>query len=57
MADRVGVINRGDLILVDDTAALMARLGKKQLTLDAGRTAEGHPESLQDWDLGAGRRR
>jgi len=51
MADRVGVINRGDLILVDDTAALMARLGKKQLTLTLAEPLKAIPESLQDWDL------
>lgn len=33
MADRVGVINNGQLILVEETAALMQRMGKKQLTL------------------------
>jgi ABC-2 type transport system ATP-binding protein len=33
MADRVGVINHGELILVEDKAALMRKLGKKQLTL------------------------
>jgi ABC-2 type transport system ATP-binding protein len=33
MADRVGVINGGELILVEDKAALMAKLGKRQLTL------------------------
>ena len=33
MADRVGVINKGELILVEDKAALMLKLGKKRLTL------------------------
>jgi ABC-2 type transport system ATP-binding protein len=33
MADRVGVIDKGELILVEDKAALMHKLGKKQLTL------------------------
>ncbi len=33
MADRIGVINRGELILVEEKAALMRKLGKKQLTL------------------------
>src|ERR1700761_5617068 len=33
MADRIGVINKGSLVLVDDTRALMKKLGKKQLTL------------------------
>jgi ABC-2 type transport system ATP-binding protein len=33
MADRIAVINKGEIVLVDDKAALMAKLGKKQLTL------------------------
>jgi ABC-2 type transport system ATP-binding protein len=33
MADRIGVIRKGEIILVEDKAALMAKLGKKQLTL------------------------
>jgi ABC-2 type transport system ATP-binding protein len=33
MADRIGVINRGELVLVDDKAALMRKLGRRQLTL------------------------
>ena len=33
MADRVGVINKGELILVEDKAELMRKLGKKHLTL------------------------
>jgi ABC-2 type transport system ATP-binding protein len=33
MADRVGVINRGELVLVEDKRTLMRKLGKKQLTL------------------------
>ncbi len=33
MADRIGVINKGELILVEEKAALMEKLGKKQLTL------------------------
>ena len=33
MADRVGVISKGELILVEDKAELMRKLGKKQLTL------------------------
>jgi ABC-2 type transport system ATP-binding protein len=33
MADRIGVINKGEIILVEDKAELMQKLGKKQLTL------------------------
>ena len=33
MADRIGVISKGEIILVEDKAVLMNKLGKKQLTL------------------------
>ena len=33
MADRIGVINRGEIVLVEEKAALMKKLGSKQLTL------------------------
>jgi energy-coupling factor transporter ATP-binding protein EcfA2 len=39
MADRIGVINRGELLLVEDKHALMRKLGKKQLTSPAGPAA------------------
>ncbi len=51
MADRVGVIQKGELIVVDDTRALMARLGKKQLELHLVEPLDALPESLGDWDL------
>jgi len=47
MADRIGVINRGELILVEDKAALMQKLGKKQLTLDLQQPLEAVPAALQ----------
>ncbi len=34
MADRIGIINKGEIILVEDKAQLMAKLGRKQLTLN-----------------------
>ena len=43
MADRVGVINKGELILVEDKAELMRKLGKKQMTLELQRAARRHP--------------
>ena len=46
MADRIGVINRGDIILVEDKAELMRKLGKKQLTLELQRPLEAVPEAL-----------
>ena len=47
MADRIGVINHGELILVEDKAALMQKLGKKQLTLDLQQPLEAVPAALQ----------
>lgn len=51
MADRVGVINRGELIVVDETEALMARLGKKQLLLRLSSPLGSLPEALSAWNL------
>ena len=42
MADRIGVINKGELILVEDKAALMHKLGKKQLTLHLQQPLDAH---------------
>ena len=41
MADRIGVINKGELILVEDKAELMRKLGKKQLTLQLQEPLDG----------------
>ncbi len=46
MADRIGVINKGELILVQDKAELMASLGKKQLTLLLAEPLAAVPEAL-----------
>ena len=46
MADRVGVINHGELILVEDKTTLMARLGKRQLTLQLTSPLSVLPESV-----------
>ena len=43
MADRIGVINKGELILVEDKAALMAKLGEKKLTLHLKRPLAALP--------------
>ena len=42
MADRIGVINKGELILVEEKAELMRKLGKKQLTLHLHEQARRH---------------
>ncbi|OGT58912.1 MAG: multidrug ABC transporter ATP-binding protein [Gammaproteobacteria bacterium RIFCSPHIGHO2_12_FULL_63_22] len=46
MADRIGVINKGELILVEDKAVLMRKLGKKQLTLHLQTPLERIPDAL-----------
>jgi ABC-2 type transport system ATP-binding protein len=46
MADRIGVINRGELILVEEKAELMRKLGKKQLTLHLEHPLERIPPAL-----------
>jgi len=51
MADRVGVINKGELILVEEKAALMAKLGKKALTLELAERLENVPEALTAFAL------
>ncbi len=51
MADRVGVINKGELILVEDKTALMRKLGKKQLTLELPAPLAAIPEGLGGYAL------
>jgi ABC-2 type transport system ATP-binding protein len=51
MADRVGVISRGELILVEEKTALMKKLGKKQLTLNLQEPMTTLPPELSDWAL------
>jgi ABC-2 type transport system ATP-binding protein len=46
MADRIGVINKGELILVENKAELMHKLGKKHLTLHLQKPLEAIPEEL-----------
>ena len=51
MADRIGVISRGELIVVEDKIKLMKKLGKKQLTLQLQERMSAIPEGLSDWQL------
>jgi ABC-2 type transport system ATP-binding protein len=51
MADRIGVIDRGELILVEEKAALMDKLGKKQLTVFLARPLEAVPPELSEYAL------
>jgi ABC-2 type transport system ATP-binding protein len=51
MADRIGVISKGEIILVEDTAALMTKLGKKRLTLHLQRRLDSVPAGLAGYQL------
>ena len=51
MADRVGVIHRVRLILVEDKATLMRKLGRKQLMLHLQEPLDDIPDGLREWDL------
>lgn len=51
IADRVGVINHGELLLVDDKVNLMRELGRKQLTIELKEPISGIPESLAEYGL------
>jgi ABC-2 type transport system ATP-binding protein len=51
MADRVGVINKGELILVEDKGELMRKLGSKQLTLQLAETLDEVPAALASYGL------
>jgi ABC-2 type transport system ATP-binding protein len=50
-ADRIGVINKGRLIVVEEKTALMKKLGKKQLTLHLQEPMVTIPAGLADWRL------
>jgi ABC-2 type transport system ATP-binding protein len=51
MADRIGIINRGELMLVEEKAELMRKLGKKQLTLELHENLQAVPASLDQYGL------
>ena len=51
MADRIGVIRKGELILVEDKATLMRKLGKKELTLNLAEPLAAIPPELAEWQL------
>jgi ABC-2 type transport system ATP-binding protein len=51
MADRVGVISRGELILVEAKDELMQKLGKRQLTLTLAEPLDAVPAELAEWNL------
>ena len=51
IADRVAVINKGEMIVVDETSNLIKSLGQKTLTIDLHETVETLPESLKNYKL------
>jgi ABC-2 type transport system ATP-binding protein len=51
MADRIGVINKGEILLVEDKALLMKKLGKKQLTLHLQQPLAAVPADLAGYHL------
>jgi ABC-2 type transport system ATP-binding protein len=51
MADRVGVINKGQLLLVEDKAELMKKLGKRELDLSLVEPMAAIPAGLEEWHL------
>jgi ABC-2 type transport system ATP-binding protein len=51
MADRVGVIDHGRVLLVEEKAALMRKLGKRRLTLALQEPMEAVPAALAAWPL------
>jgi ABC-2 type transport system ATP-binding protein len=51
IADRVGVINKGEILLVEDKDKLMARMGKKQLDVQLTTRLDSVPDALAKYDL------
>jgi ABC-2 type transport system ATP-binding protein len=51
MADRIGVINRGEIVLVEEKHALMKKLGKTHVTIGLGARLDAVPAGLTDWPL------
>ena len=51
MADRIGVINKGKLILIEDKKTLMKKLGKKELVLELYQPMTVIPETLSEFNL------
>ena len=51
MADRIGVIDKGRLLLVEKKAALMRKMGKRQLTLTLASPLAAVPAGLADWGV------
>ena len=51
IADRVGVINKGEILLIQDKADLMSQMGKKQLKIELASPTQEIPKALVPYDL------
>jgi ABC-2 type transport system ATP-binding protein len=51
MADRVGVISKGELIAVDEKRHLMAKMGRKTLDISLAQPLDAIPPQLSEWDI------
>jgi len=51
IADRVGIIDQGKLLLIDDKQALMQTLGKRQMIMELNEAVDRIPDSLDEWGL------
>jgi ABC-2 type transport system ATP-binding protein len=51
MADRIGIITKGEILLVEDTSQLMKKLGKKELVLQLTSPLNAIPAELSHFDL------
>jgi ABC-2 type transport system ATP-binding protein len=51
LADRVGVINKGGLVLIEDKAVLMRKLGQKRLSLELAKPLKAVPKALTKYGL------
>jgi len=51
IADRVGIINHGEIIVIEETSELMRKLGKKQLILELNKKLEDLPADFDDYNL------
>ncbi|MEN8894800.1 MAG: ABC transporter ATP-binding protein [Yoonia sp.] len=54
IADRVGVISKGEILLIQDKSEMMAQMGKKQLVIDLATPVTDLPKSLASYDLEVG---
>ena len=53
IADRIGVIAKGEILLIEDKAALMSRMGKKQLKIEVSEAVADIPSALDSYELEA----